>query len=78
MEFDRRDPGTNPKQSVVLGGHRDAWVYGVSDDGSGIATLLEVARGLGKLHRNGWTPKRTIVIAGWDAEEIGELGSAAY
>lgn len=31
-----------------------------------------------KLHRNGWTPKRTIVIAGWDAEEIGELGSAAY
>ncbi len=70
--------GTNPKQSVVLGGHRDAWVYGVSDDGSGIATLLEVARGLGKLHRSGWTPKRTIVIAGWDAEEIGELGSAAY
>ena len=62
----------------MLGGHRDAWVYGVSDDGSGISTLLEVARGLGKLHRNGWTPKRTIVIAGWDAEEIGELGSAAY
>jgi N-acetylated-alpha-linked acidic dipeptidase len=70
--------GSNPKQSIVLGGHRDAWVYGVSDDGSGISTLLEVARGLGKLHRNGWTPKRTIVIAGWDAEEIGELGSAAY
>ncbi|HTA37451.1 MAG TPA: M28 family peptidase [Candidatus Acidoferrales bacterium] len=70
--------GSNPKQSVVLGGHRDAWVYGVSDDGSGIATLLEVARGLGKLHRGGWTPKRTIVIAGWDAEEIGELGSTAY
>jgi N-acetylated-alpha-linked acidic dipeptidase len=70
--------GTNPKQSIVLGGHRDAWVYGVTDDGSGISTLLEVARGLGKLHRGGWTPKRTIVIAGWDAEEIGELGSSAY
>jgi N-acetylated-alpha-linked acidic dipeptidase len=70
--------GTNPKQSIVLGGHRDAWVYGVSDDGSGIATLLEVARGLGQLHRSGWTPGRTIVIAGWDAEEVGELGSAAY
>jgi N-acetylated-alpha-linked acidic dipeptidase len=70
--------GLNPKQSIVLGGHRDAWVYGVSDDGSGISTLIEVARGLGRLHRSGWTPKRTIVIAGWDAEEIGELGSAAY
>jgi N-acetylated-alpha-linked acidic dipeptidase len=63
---------------VVLGGHRDAWVYGVTDDGSGISTLLEVARGIGALHRSGWTPKRTIRIAGWDGEEIGELGSSAY
>lgn len=70
--------GSDPAQMVVLGGHRDAWVYGVTDDGSGISTLLEVARGLGTLHRAGWTPKRSIRIAGWDAEEIGELGSAAY
>jgi N-acetylated-alpha-linked acidic dipeptidase len=70
--------GAKPEQIVVLGGHRDAWVYGVSDDGSGISTLLEVARGLGALHRDGWMPRRTIRIAGWDAEEIGELGSAAY
>lgn len=70
--------GTHPSQSIVLGGHRDAWVFGVSDDGSGISTLLEVARGLGTLHRHGWTPNRTIVIAGWDAEEIGSLGSQAY
>ncbi|HET6275981.1 MAG TPA: M28 family peptidase [Candidatus Cybelea sp.] len=70
--------GSDPQQIVVLGAHRDAWVYGVTDDGSGIATLLEVARGLGNLHRTGWTPKRSIRIAGWDAEEIGELGSQAY
>jgi N-acetylated-alpha-linked acidic dipeptidase len=70
--------GSNPRQMIVMGGHRDAWVYGVTDDGSGIATLLEVARGLGALHRGGWTPKRTIRIAGWDGEEIGEIGSRAY
>lgn len=70
--------GADPSQMIVMGGHRDAWVYGVTDDGSGIATLLEVARGLGRLHRDGWTPRRTIRIAGWDAEEIGELGSSAY
>lgn len=70
--------GTAPTQSVILGGHRDAWVYGVTDNGSGISTLLEAARGLGYLHRAGWRPVRTIVIAGWDAEEIGELGSKAY
>jgi N-acetylated-alpha-linked acidic dipeptidase len=70
--------GSDPSQTVILGGHRDAWVYGVTDDGSGISTLLEVARGLGHIAQNGWTPKRTIRIAGWDAEEIGELGSGAY
>ncbi|MGB6413321.1 MAG: M28 family peptidase, partial [Candidatus Cybelea sp.] len=70
--------GTDSAQSIVLGGHRDAWVYGVTDDGSGISTLVEVARGLGALERTGWKPKRSIRIAGWDAEEIGEYGSADY
>ncbi len=70
--------GTDPAQSIVLGGHRDAWVYGVTDDGSGISTLVEIARGLGALERSGWKPKRSIRIAGWDAEEIGEYGSADY
>jgi len=70
--------GSDLNQMIVMGGHRDAWVYGVTDDGSGISTLLEVARGLGALHRAGWTPKRAIRIAGWDGEEIGEIGSGAY
>ncbi|HEY1428042.1 MAG TPA: M28 family peptidase, partial [Candidatus Tumulicola sp.] len=70
--------GSTPSQTIILGGHRDAWVYGVTDDGSGISTLLEVARGLGRIAQNGWKPKRTIRIAGWDAEEIGEYGSRNY
>ena len=70
--------GTRPNESVVLGAHRDAWVYGVTDNGSGIITMLEVARGLGYLARSGWHPQRTIVIAGWDGEEIGLVGSKAY
>lgn len=71
-------PGRFPDKTVILGGHRDAWAFGVTDNGSGISTLLEVARGLGYLRRSGWTPKRTIIIAGWDAEEIGEYGSHDY
>ncbi|HZT11657.1 MAG TPA: M28 family peptidase, partial [Candidatus Baltobacteraceae bacterium] len=70
--------GTQPESTVIAGAHRDAWVYGVSDDGSGIAALLETARGLGELHRRGWTPQRTIRLIGFDAEELGELGSHAY
>jgi N-acetylated-alpha-linked acidic dipeptidase len=70
--------GTDPHQEVILGGHRDAWVYGVTDNGDGISTLVETAKALGALARSGWRPKRTIIIAGWDGEELGELGSIAY
>lgn len=70
--------GKDPAQSVVLGAHRDAWVYGATDNGSGISTVLEAARALGYLHKSGWQPERSIVIVGWDGEEIGERGSANY
>lgn len=70
--------GTQPAQSVMLGAHRDAWVYGVGDNGAGTIVLLEAARGLGYLARSGWRPKRSIVVALWDGEEIGLRGSAAY
>jgi N-acetylated-alpha-linked acidic dipeptidase len=70
--------GLDPIQMVVLGGHRDAWVYGVTDNGSGISSLLEAARALGKLRRSGWIPRRSIVIVGFDGEEIGEVGSNQY
>ena len=68
----------NPDQWVILGNHHDAWVYGAADPSSGTASLLEVARCLGKLVKEGYTPKRTIVFANWDAEEFGILGSAEW
>jgi N-acetylated-alpha-linked acidic dipeptidase len=70
--------GTDPTHEVVLGAHRDAWVYGVTDNGSGITTLLQTARALGYLYRSGWRPRFSIVIVGFDGEEIGEAGSQAY
>ena len=68
----------SPDQWVILGNHHDAWVYGAADPGSGTATLLEVARCLGKLAKEGYRPKRTIVFANWDAEEFGIIGSAEW
>jgi len=70
--------GTRPGEEVVLGAHRDAWVAGVGDNGAGTTSLLETARGLGYLAKSGLRPVRTIVIALWDGEEVGLLGSAAY
>ena len=59
-----------PGELVILGNHRDAWIYGGVDPSSGSAALVEVARALGALAREGWRPRRSIVLASWDAEEF--------
>jgi N-acetylated-alpha-linked acidic dipeptidase len=71
-------PGLDGSRSIILGGHRDAWVYGITDNGSGISTLLEAARALGYVYTAGWRPQYSIQIAGWDGEEIGEAGSQSF
>jgi N-acetylated-alpha-linked acidic dipeptidase len=74
-------PGTDPAQKndwVVAGNHRDAWVFGAVDPNSGTAAMLEAVHGLGVLLKQGWTPKRTIVIGSWDAEEEGLIGSTEW
>ena len=63
---------------VVAGNHRDAWVYGAVDPNSGTAAMLESVHGLGVLLKQGWRPKRRIVIGSWDAEEEGLIGSTEW
>jgi N-acetylated-alpha-linked acidic dipeptidase len=63
---------------VVLGNHRDAWTFGAVDPNSGTSAMLEVARGLGQLVKNGWRPRRTIILGSWDAEEQGLIGSTEW
>jgi N-acetylated-alpha-linked acidic dipeptidase len=67
-----------PDKYVVLGNHRDAWVFGGVDPSSGTATQLELARVLGGLAREGKRPRRTIVFASWDAEEWHLTGSTEW
>jgi N-acetylated-alpha-linked acidic dipeptidase len=63
---------------VVMGNHRDAWVFGAVDPNSGSSAMLEVARGFGDLLKQGWTPKRSIILCSWDAEEYGLIGSTEW
>lgn len=70
--------GDDADQWIVRGNHHDAWVNGADDPISGQAALLEEARMLGELHRQGWTPKRTIIYCAWDGEEPGLLGSVEW
>jgi N-acetylated-alpha-linked acidic dipeptidase len=70
--------GVQEDEWVVVGNHHDAWVFGAVDPSSGTTVLLETARALGELKRSGWKPQRTIVLAGWDAEEFGLIGSTEW
>ncbi|MGA2851944.1 MAG: M28 family metallopeptidase [Terracidiphilus sp.] len=67
-----------PDDWVVVGNHRDAWVYGAVDPNSGTAAMLEAVHGVGSLLKQGWRPKRTIVFCSWDAEEEGLIGSTEW
>lgn len=74
-----RIPGTTePEKLVILGNHHDAWVYGAVDPASGTASMLELARGLGRLLKQGFRPRRTIVLGNWDAEEYTLTGSTEW
>ncbi|CAK9209564.1 unnamed protein product [Sphagnum troendelagicum] len=67
-----------PDRYIILGNHRDAWVFGAVDPHSGTASLLEVAQRLGELVVKGWQPRRSIVRCSWDAEEYGAVGSTEW
>ena len=67
-----------PDEWVVLGNHRDAWVFGGVDPSSGTASMMELTRALGELKKHGMRPRRTVVVCSWDGEEIGLTGSTEW
>jgi N-acetylated-alpha-linked acidic dipeptidase len=67
-----------PDEWVILGSHHDAWVYGAADPESGQTAVINVARGFGRLLKSGWRPRRSVLIASWDGEEPGLLGSSEW
>jgi N-acetylated-alpha-linked acidic dipeptidase len=74
-----RIPGSElPDEWVLLGNHRDAWVFGGVDPSSGTASMMELTRSLGELKRRGMRPRRTIVVCSWDGEEYALTGSTEW
>jgi N-acetylated-alpha-linked acidic dipeptidase len=67
-----------PDLWVLRGNHHDGWVNGADDPVSGQVVLLEEARALGELAKQGWKPIRTIIYASWDGEEPMLLGSTEW
>ncbi len=74
----RLDGAQLPDEWIIRGNHHDAWVNGADDPISGMVALMEEARAVGELAKQGFKPKRTIVYAAWDAEEPGLIGSTEW
>jgi N-acetylated-alpha-linked acidic dipeptidase len=67
-----------PDEWIIRGNHHDAWVNGAEDPISGQVSLLEEARALSLLLKQGWKPRRTIIYTAWDGEEPMLLGSTEW
>jgi len=63
---------------ILLGAHFDAWGFGAIDPNGGTAMLMTLADALGQLAAEGCQPRRSIMIAHWDAEEYGIIGSVEW
>lgn len=66
---------TRPSEIVIVSAHYDSvpGCPGADDDGSGLAGVLEAARALAM-----GSFERTLLVACWDEEELGLLGSKAF
>jgi N-acetylated-alpha-linked acidic dipeptidase len=67
-----------PDQWIIRGNHHDGWVFGALDPLAGQIALMAEAKSIGKLVREGWRPRRTLVYNSWDGEEPGLLGSTEW
>jgi N-acetylated-alpha-linked acidic dipeptidase len=68
----------NPEETILVGNHRDAWVFGGHDPSSGTACLMELVRAFSQAKKEGFRPRRTVVFANWDAEEFTLTGSTEW
>jgi N-acetylated-alpha-linked acidic dipeptidase len=67
-----------PDEWIIRGNHHDGWVNGAEDPISAQVSLLEEARALSLLVKQGWKPRRTIIYCAWDGEEPMLLGSTEW
>ena len=76
-------PGKDTSSCIVVGAHYDhlgmgayGTVFnGADDNASGVVAVLQIAKAI---KASGLTPKRSIVLAFWDGEEIGLHGSKNF
>jgi N-acetylated-alpha-linked acidic dipeptidase len=73
-------PGTvEPDRYVMIGAHFDSFSDGAYDSAAGSAALLAITKALHDLYEQyRWRPRRTIILAFWDAHEFGSIGATEF
>lgn len=62
-------------QFVIVSGHIDSWNPGVTDNITGMSTMLEIAR---LLSRQRETLRRSVVFCFWNGHEVAEAAGSTY
>ncbi|XP_062844164.1 transferrin receptor protein 1-like [Trichomycterus rosablanca] len=68
----------DPDRYVVIGAQRDAWGPGYAQSTVGTSLLVELARVISGMHKDGFRPRRSIVFASWSAGEYGSVGATEW
>ncbi|XP_029686613.1 transferrin receptor 1a isoform X1 [Takifugu rubripes] len=63
---------------LVIGAQRDAWGPGFATATVGTSVLLELARSISEMTKEGFEPRRSIVFASWSAGEYGSVGATEW
>ncbi|XP_062384430.1 transferrin receptor 1a [Sardina pilchardus] len=70
---------TDPDRYVVIGAQRDAWGPGFAKSTVGTALLVELAKTISYMVREGrFVPRRSFVFASWTAGEYGNIGATEW
>ncbi|KAG1711231.1 N-acetylated-alpha-linked acidic dipeptidase 2 [Nymphon striatum] len=63
-----------PGRYIIIGNQLGCWSSKGIDSGPTDAVFLEVIRGFALLLKTGWRPNRSIIFAGFDGQEFGNVG----
>ena len=71
-----RGSGSEAEKYVIVGGHYDSWYEGATDNGTGNAACIELARLLATLPEG--TLKRSVKIAWWPGHSTGRYSGSTW
>lgn len=68
----------DPDRYVVIGAQRDSFGKGYAKSTVGTCLLVELAKAITQMKKEGFVPRRSIVFASWSAGDYGNVGATEW